>query len=362
LERIYFLKGFIMDFEQNSNQSGSTGPQPTEPIPGAALSGPTIGPARTGSGWKIFWGIVLALSVMANIALLFMLMGVVALFATGQRDLFTEEVIQAGPRGNKIVIIKVQGIIDGFQAKNVYRQLKRIREDRRVKGVIISVNSPGGTISGSDRIYNEIRKYRDEAGKPVVAFMQGVAASGGYYTSVACDKIVAEQTTITGSIGVIFGHFVLQQLLEDKLGIQPVIITSGPKKGWPSMFKPFEEEQQQYVQDRLINPAFERFVQVVAEGRPSLNVSDVKELADGGIYGAIEAEKKELIDEVGYLDEAVELVKSLAKIEKAQVVEYRRPFSLAGFLTLRSKNILKFDRATLYELSTPQLLYLWTGY
>jgi len=351
-----------MDFEQNSSQSGSTGPQPTGPIPGAALSGPTIGTARRGSGWKIFWGIVLALSIMANIALLFMLMGVVALFATGQRDLFTEEVIQAGPRRNKIVIIKVQGIIDGFQAKNVYRQLKRVREDRRVKGLIIRVNSPGGTISGSDRIYNEIRKYRDEAGKPVVAFMQGVAASGGYYTSVACDKIVAEQTTITGSIGVIFGHFVLQKLLEDKLGIQPVIITSGPKKGWPSMFKPFEEEQQKYVQDRLINPAFERFVQVVAEGRPSLNVSNVKELADGGIYGAIEAEEKELIDDVGYLDKAIELVKSLAKIEKAQVVEYRRPFSLAGFLTLRSKNILKFDRRALYELSTPQLLYLWTGY
>ena len=354
-----------MDFEQNSNQSGSTGPQPSAPIPGAAVSGPTIGPARTGSGWRIFWGIVLALSVMANIALvglLLMLISVGAVFATGQRDLFAEEVIQAGPRGNKIVIIKVQGIIDGFQAKSVYKQLKRVREDRRVKGLIISVNSPGGTISGSDRIYNEIRKYRDEAGKPVVAFMQGVAASGGYYTSVACDKIVAEQTTITGSIGVIFGHFVLKQLLEDKLGIQPVIITSGPKKGWPSMFKPFEEEQRQYVQDRLINPAFERFVQVVAEGRPSLNISDVKELADGGIYGAIEAEKKELIDEVGYLDKAIELVKSMAKIEKAQVVEYRRPFSLAGFLTLRSKNILKFDRRALYELSTPQLLYLWTGY
>ena len=357
-----------MDFEQNNNQSEPTGPSATGgsgQIPGAAVSGPTIEPARKGSGWRIFWGIILALSIMANIALvalLLMVISVGAVFATGQRDIFTEEVIQAGPRGNKIVIIKVQGIIDGFQAKNVYRQLKRVREDRRVKGLIIRVNSPGGTISGSDRIYNEIRKYRDEAGKPVVAFMQGVAASGGYYTSVACDKIVAEQTTITGSIGVIFGHFVLQQLLEDKLGIQPVIITSGPRKGWPSMFKPFEEEQRQYVQDRLISPAFERFVEVVADGRPSLTLSDVKKLADGGIYGAREAKNKELIDDVGYLDKAIELVKSLAKIEKAQVVEYRRPFSLAGFLTLRSKNILKFDRATLYELSTPQLLYLWTGY
>jgi protease-4 len=345
-----------MDFEQNTNQT-----EPIEPST-TGVSEAVKEPARKGTGWRILLGIILALSIMANIALFFLLIGVVTVFATGQRDTLMEELIQKGPRGNKIAIIKLEGIIDGLQAKEMHKQLKRAREDKRVKGLIIRVNSPGGTLSGSDQIYNEIRNYRNESGRPAVAFMQGVAASGGYYTSVACDKIVAEQTAITGSIGVIFGHFVLQQLLEDKLGIQPVVITSGPKKGWPSMFKPFEEKQQQYVQDRLIAPAFERFVEVVAEGRPSLNVSNVKELADGSIYFAKEAQKYELIDDVGYLDKAIVEVKSLAGIEKAQVVEYRRPFSLAGFLSLRSKNTLKFDRATLYELSTPQLLYLWTGY
>ncbi len=340
-----------MDFEQNTNQPGPM--QPAEAVKE---------PARKGAGWRILLGIMLALSIMANIALFFLLIGAVTIFTTGQRDTLTEELIQKGPRGNKIAIIKVEGIIDGLQAKSMHEQLKRASQDKRVKGLIINVNSPGGTLSGSDQIYNEIRRYRNEAGKPVVAFMQGVAASGGYYTSVACDKIVAEQTTITGSIGVIFGHFVLQQLLEDKLGIQPVIITSGPKKGWLSMFKPFEEEQQQYVQDRLINPAYERFVEVVDEGRPSLTLSDVKELADGGIYSAKEALKQKLIDDVGYLDKAIEVVKSLAGIDEAQVVEYRKPFSLTSLLTVRSNNILKFDRNMLYELSTPQLLYLWTGY
>jgi len=351
-----------MDFEQNTNQPEPI--QPAEPVPGVAASGPATEPARKGSGWKIFFGIIFALSIMANFALFFMLIAAVTVFTTGQRDLMTEEVIQKGPRGNKIVIIKVEGIIDGLQAKGVKKQLERAKQDRRVKGLIISVNSPGGTISGSDQIYNEIRKYREEAGKPVVAFMQGVAASGGYYTSVACDKIVAEQTTLTGSIGVIFGHFVLQELLEDKLGIEPVIITSGPKKSWLSMFKPFGEEQQQYVEERLINPAFERFVEVVDEGRPSLTLSEVKELADGGIYGAKEAKKQELIDDVGYLDKAIDVAKSLAGINEAYVIEYRRPFSLVGFLSLRSKskNVLNFDRTMLYELGTPQLLYLWTGY
>ena len=344
-----------MDFEQNNNQ--------TEPIPENTVIEPKSKPARTGTGWRIFVGVILALSILVNIALVFMLIAVVTVFATGQRDTHTEEIIQSGSRRNKIVIIKIEGIIDGLQAKSIRKQLKRARKDSRVKGLIISVNSPGGTISGSDQIYNEIRKFRDEEGKPVVAFMQGMAASGGYYASVACDKIIAEQTTITGSIGVIFGHFVLKQLLEEKLGVQPVIIASGSKKTWLSMFQPFEEEQRQYVKERLIDPAYERFVEVVAQGRPSLNVSEVKEVADGGIYGAKEAKKQKLIDDIGYLDDAIKLVESMAQIDKALVVEYRRPFSLAGFLSLRSKkNILQFDRAMLYDLSTPQLLYLWTGY
>jgi len=348
------LKGFNMDFGHNN--------QTQQPRDNAIIE-PASKRAKTGAGWRIFLGIILALSILVNIALVIMLIAVIAVFATGPRDTLTEELIQSGSYRNKIVIIKLEGIIDSLQAESMKKQLKRASKDRRVKGLIISVNSPGGTISGSDQIYNEIRKYRNASGIPVVAFMQGMAASGGYYASVACDKIIAEQTTITGSIGVIFGHFVLHQLLEEKLGVEPVIIASGDKKSWLSMFKPFEEEQRQYVQDRLINPAFERFVEVVDEGRPTLDVNEVKIVADGGIYSAKEAKKQKLIDDIGYLDDAIDLVKSLAGVEKAQVVQYRRPFSLAGFLSLQNKkNILQFDRAMLYELSTPQLLYLWTGY
>jgi len=226
--------------------------------------------------------------------------------------------------------------------------------------VIVRVNSPGGTISASDRIYNEILKYRQKSEKPVVAFMQGVAASGGYYTSVACDKIVAEPTTLTGSVGVIMSYLVLQELLEGKLGIHPVVIKSGEKKDWPSPFRQPTGEELKYLEDRVLNPAYERFVQVVADGRPSLTVADVKELADGGIYGAAEALDEKMIDKIGYIDAAIEEVMSLAEIEEAQVVEYRKPFSLAGLLKSQSGNILKIDRNTLYELSTPQFLYLWT--
>jgi len=355
-----------MDFEKNNNMSEPTQPQPpqpqpSEPIPPSVQSMPTmVKQPKKRTGWKIFWGIILALSVLANIALFLMLIGVLALFATGQRGVFTEEVIQAGPRTTKIAVIKVGGIIDDERAGNVYRQLKRARGDKHVKGLIIRVNSPGGTISASDQIHSEILKYRRETNKPVVAFMQGIAASGGYYVSVGSEKIIAEPTTITGSIGVIFGHFVMRELFEKKLGIEPHIITAGDKKGWPSIFEPFTDEQREYLKERLINPAYERFVRIVDKGRLSLTLADVRRLADGSIYGAQEALDKNLIDKVGYLDEAIETAMSLAGVEKAQVVEYRKPFSLASLLDARSRNILKIDKTTLYELSAPQLLYLWT--
>jgi protease-4 len=345
-----------MDYEQN-NRTDPLQSQPAGPVLGLQT------PKRH-TGWKIFWGISLGLSVLANIALFLMMVGMVAVFAArGQRSIFIEEVIQAGPRMTKIAVVDVQGIIDSEQAQDVYKQIKSAREDSRVKGLILRVNSPGGTISGSDQICNEIRKYRREEDKPVVAFMQGVAASGGYHVSVGCDRIVAEPTVITGSIGVIAGHFVLQGLLEEKLGIQPVIFKSSEKKDWPSSFQPVTEEQRRYIQDRLIDPAYKRFMQVVAEGRgESLTLADVERLADGSIYGAEEALNEKLIDKIGYIDEAVEEVKSLAGIEKAQVIEYRKPFSLAYLLSSRSKSILRIDKSALYELSTPQVLYLWSMY
>ncbi|UCG58079.1 MAG: signal peptide peptidase SppA [Phycisphaerales bacterium] len=324
---------------------------------------PPAAAARRGSGWRVFWGIVLVLSIMANIALVLMLVGVVAMFATGPKGLVTEEVIRTGPRTSKIVVVNLQGIIHGEQAKYVYTQLKAAGRDRLVKGVIVRINSSGGTISGSDQIYKEIQRFREEEGVPVVAFMQGIAASGGYYASVACEKIVAEPTTITGSIGVMMGHFVFQELLESKLGIVPVIITEGKKKNWPSSFKTPTEEELQYLRDKILTPAYERFVEVVIEGREGiLTPDDVRRLADGGILTAPEAKREKLIDEVGYLDDAIELVKSLADIKRARVVEYRRAFSLTSLLSYRSRSVLNVDRTTLYELGTPQILYLWSAY
>jgi protease-4 len=347
-----------MVFEQNDNLQEPMQPQPAQPIPNVGVSRPA---PRRGTGWRIFWGIVLAFSILGNIVLFLMLIGVIAILATGQRTILTEEVIKEGPARTKIAMINVQGIIHGELANDVYNQLEAARNDSHVKGIIVRVNSPGGTISASDQIYKEISNFREKQRKPVVAFMQGVAASGGYYTSVACDKIIAEPTTITGSIGVISWYLVVRELLEDKLGVIPVTIKSGLKKDWPSSFRAPTEEEIQYIQDKLITPSLDRFVEVVAEGRKnSLSKDEVRRLADGSIFGAQEALEEKLIDKIGYQDEAIKLVKSMAGIRDARIVQYSKPFSFSDFFSYRKPNLLKLNRNTLYELSTPQILYLWS--
>ncbi len=349
-----------MDWDREDNfgsgeGSGGAGPPP---IPVAR----PLEPRRKGSGWKVFWGVVLALSVFANIILFLALVGTVAVFAAGRERMFMEEVIRKGPRTAKIAVVSINGIIDDEQSRGFWQQMKAVAEDKYVKGVIVRVNSPGGTISGSDEIHNEILKYRAEQGKPVVAFMQGMAASGGYYTSVACERIVAEPTTITGSIGVIMGYLVLEELLEEKLGIQPVIVTGGEKKDWVSSFRAPTEEQLEYIDQRVVRPAYERFVQVVTDGRESLSAEQVGAVADGGIYTAPQALEEGLIDEIGYMDDAIKAVLTLAGIEEAQVVEYRRLWSFAQMLGAEQKGLLSLSKSDLYELCVPQVMYLWTTF
>lgn len=314
---------------------------------------------RQRTGWRILWIVFTVLSVLANIFLFLVVITLAAMFVSGQRGIFAEDVLVEGPRTAKIAVVGIEGVIDDGCFEDFSRRLKSAQKDERVKGLIVKINSPGGMVSASDRIHNAIVRYRQQTQKPVVALMEGLAASGGYYTSVACEEIIAEPTTITGSIGVIMGHFVLEQLFEEKLGIKPVIMKAGEKKDWPSSFKEPTEEQKQYIQERLIRPAYERFIEVVAEGRESLTIDDVRRLADGSIYGADRALEEKMIDKIGYLDSAVERVLSLAGIEEAQVIEYRRPFSFRGLFGLSGQSLLSIDKAWLYELSMPQVLYLW---
>jgi protease IV len=366
-----------MDSERNdysqpgfSPDSRQPGPQPVPVEPPRANAPyppyPAYPQRRRVSGWRILWGILFGLSVLANIGLFLLLVGTVFFLVGGAGGGYGATVLREGPRSSRIAVVNVDGIIDDSQANEVYRQLEAARKDATIKGLIVRVNSPGGTISASDRIYRDIVDYRSERGQPVVAFMQGMAASGGYYASVACDEIIAEPTAITGSIGVIMSHFVFQELLENKLGIQPVFLTKGQKKDWPSSFRTPSDEELAYINDRLLEPAYQKFISVVKEGRRKvLSGEEVAKLADGSIYVAELAVTVKLIDKTGYLDDAVATVKARAGIDRAQVIEYRRPLSVMDFLTAESRNktnLLHLDQTRLFELGTPKVMYLWHGY
>ena len=337
-------------------------PPPQPPVPVSPLLQPQP-PARprSGRGWKVFFGIVLTLSILANVFLVMMLVGAAVFLVAGQGGILHEQVIRESSARAKIAVVSIEGIIYGRTAQDVYEQLKAAGDDRNVKAVIVRVNSPGGTVSGSDRIYNEIGKFRREKNIPVIGFMEGLAASGGYYTSVACEKIMAEPTTITGSIGVIAKYYVLEELLENKLGIAPVTVKSGKRKDWPSSTRKPDAEELKYIEEKMIKPVYERFISVVAQGRKkSLTEGQIRRLADGSIFVAAEAQEEKLIDDVGYLDDAIALVKSMAKITDAKVVEYRRPLSLVGLLGVHTSQPFKIDKNTLHELGTPEIMYLWS--
>lgn len=348
-----------MDFQENQDAEKlyvpSTGNAPAK----TETFSENQKPPKKRSGWRIFWRILFVLSILANVFLLLMVLAVSTLFMTGQKGLFVENVLREGSSLNKVAVIRLEGIIDGRVSEAIRKQLKTAKKDKSIKALIIRTISPGGTASASDRIHHQILKFRKESSKPVVAFMQTVAASGGYYTSVACDKIISEPTAITGSIGVMSNHLVIKQLLEEKLGIAPVVVKSGEKKDWPSIFSETTEEQKQYLKDKLIMPAFDRFVMLVADGRTALTEAQVRELSDGSIYNAVEALEKKLIDQIGYLDEAIALAETLADIKNAKVIEYAQPFSLSSILISQSRSLHNIEKNILERLSIPQLFYLW---
>lgn len=235
---------------------------------------------------------------------------------------------QGGP--DRIVMLTVEGTIveqsgDPFFSGSLYnhrlfiKQIKHAFEDPTVKAVILRVNSPGGGIVESDEIYTIIRELKETYNKPVVASMGNMAASGGYYISAAADKIVASSGTITGSIGVIVANYNIKELA-DRWGIKEEAITSGPHKNMLSPLQEMSPEERAIVQD-LVDEAYQNFVNAVAEGR-GMAESEVRKLADGRIYSGEQAHAVGLVDELGYLDDAIEQAAQLADVENPTVITY----------------------------------------
>ncbi|MGX7025799.1 signal peptide peptidase SppA [Vagococcus hydrophili] len=241
----------------------------------------------------------------------------------------TEEVLEEGVKGDKIVKLSVEGgIMDSgessifsketYNHQNFLTQLKKIQEDRTIKGVLLEVNSPGGGVYESAEIAKELDKIKAKK-IPIYASFKNMAASGGYYISANSDKIFATEETTTGSIGVIISGLNISGLL-DKLGIEDSTHKSGALKDMMSSNRKPTEEDNKVIQDFVMS-SYERFVNIVAKGR-KMDVVEVKKIADGRIYDGNQALKIGLIDELGYPEDALAALKKDKKLEDATVVSY----------------------------------------
>ena len=213
-----------------------------------------------------------------------------------------------GKRTDHIARIKIQGLITGDQ--DTLDLLKKIAESKTVKGLVIRIDSPGGTTAGSEALYEAIRKIAKD--RPVAAVMDTVAASGGYITAIAADHIVARGNTITGSIGVIFQWAEFSQLLST-LGVKMEEIKSGELKAEPSPYKPLTEKARE-VSQAMVQDSFVWFINLVAERR-KLPIDKVRMLADGRVYTGRQAVSEKLIDELGDEDKAVGWIKREKKLD-----------------------------------------------
>jgi protease-4 len=239
----------------------------------------------------------------------------------------------AGEEKGKVLVIPIRGTISDApkrqfiitrpsMVQEVVSQLRKAEKDPEVKAIILKIDSPGGSVTASDILYNEIVAFKQKTKAKVVVAMMGVAASGGYYISLPADYILAHPTSVTGSVGVLFLRPDVTGLM-DKIGIGVEVSKTGKNKDMGSPFRQATAEERQIIKD-LIDQLGKRFLDRIAEHR-KIDPESLKEISSARIFLADDALKLGMVDRVGYIAEAVSLAKKLAELpENAKVVVYRR--------------------------------------
>jgi protease IV len=243
----------------------------------------------------------------------------------------------------------------------VREELKKATADEKVKALVIRVNTPGGTVTASDVIYRELELFRRDKPIPIIAVMMDVAASGGYYVSLAADTIIAHPTTVTGSIGVIMLTFNAEGLMQ-KLGVAANAVKSAERKDMGSPFRAMTPEERAIFQS-VIDDLYRQFVAKVVERR-KLPDATARTLADGRVYTADQALANRLIDRVGYMPDAIEVARKAAGVDKAKVVMYHRPRQYRATYYAEAQQIEGGGLLTSGALGAltgpgPKFLYLW---
>ena len=230
--------------------------------------------------------------------------------------------------GDKVAVIRIEGII--LDSRETIEELRHYRDNPSVKAIVLRIDSPGGAVVPSQEIFAEVRKTRAEGKMKVVTSMGNVAASGGYYIAAATDRIVANPGTLTGSIGVIMELANVKGLLE-KVGVQSVVIKSGRHKDMASPFRAMTPEDRALLQT-VLDDVHAQFIDAVATGR-SLQLEQVKTLADGRIFTGKQAQTVNLVDELGDLHDAIQLAARLVGISgEPRVIETHKRFSWRDLL------------------------------
>lgn len=276
----------------------------------------------------------------------------------------------------KIALIDVSGVIANREKRSLFgagdnpvsvfvEHLDKAADDPSVKAVLLRINSPGGGVTASDIMYNELLHFKQRTGgkRPVVAVLMDVAASGGYYLACGADEIVAQPTTITGSIGVIMLAPDFSGTL-GKIGTEVNAIKSGKMKDAGSPFRKMGLEERAVFQ-KLINEYYDRFVSVVAAGRPKMNEARIRELADGRVYSGQQALELGIVDRVGTLRDAVAGLKERMGAKHVRVVMYTRPADTKPNIYAQSPagapqmNLFNVQIPESFISPEPQFLYLW---
>ena len=243
----------------------------------------------------------------------------------------------------------------------VREELTKAAADPEVRALVVRIDSAGGTVTASDVIYRELVLFKRETGRPVVAVMLDVAASGGYYVALAADTIIAHPTSVTGSIGVLMVTLSAEGLLQ-KLGLATTTIKSAERKDMGSPLRALTDEERKIFQ-AVIDSLYGQFVEKLAESR-RLGLEAARKVADGRIYTAQQALDLKLIDRIGYMPDAIEAAKRVIGVEEARIVVYRRPREYRATYYARSEAPAAAVEGSLARLGAvlgagPRFLYFW---
>lgn len=371
----------------SSGDNGSPVPPPAPVLPAAIPPPPPVPPApqvivtekRGGNGCLWATVVMLALALLACMAFLFIAglgmsamsdlseLNPVHLSSVKKQPKLREMMVQEGGKASqdRIVHIDLEGIIMSGEIEvglfghresmvdSMKRQFAQAKSDPKVKAVVLRINSPGGEVTASDTLYAVVKEVSKV--KPVIVYMDSVAASGGYYIACGANKIVASETTLTGSIGVIMEGMSYHGLF-DKIGMGTNTFTSGKFKDTLSGARPMRDDEKAYIQG-LVDKMYQRFVSIVSEAR-KVPVADLTSgVADGRVMTGGEAVGAKLVDQVGYVEDAYKLARTEAKSPDAMVVSYtREPTSVMDLLTMEARSSKRVELTLPGAEALPRLM------